>query len=90
MNRFTSCIVSVLRCIASGPRTPQTAAAFKRSLLSLEAMDERCMPSASPLVFGSTHEFTGDTVRVSHEDVQSKMSKMDLTQTPGLGSERKH
>ena len=93
MNRFTNYFASVFHKISSFQCSTRTLNPSNQSRLNLECMDERCMPSVSPLTLGSTQELTNDSVIVSHENDLSKMtkmSKMEVAITLSPPSERKH
>jgi hypothetical protein len=91
MNRFTNYFASVFQKIRSSHRSTRMARVSNQSRLNLESMDERCMPSVSPMTLSSAHEVSHGPSIVAHDTVLSKMSKMDvaISLSPG-GDQRKH
>jgi hypothetical protein len=89
MNRFSNFIASVIHNVKSHNRSMRKESVSHRARLSLENMDERCMPSVSPLTLGSTHEVIYNPFIVSHDAELSKMEvKVALSST--LQEGRKH
>jgi hypothetical protein len=88
MNRFTNYFASVFHKIRSSHHSNRTARVSNQSRLRLESMDERCMPSVSPMTLGSAHEVTYSPSIVAHEAVPSKMD-VAISLSPG-GEQRKH
>jgi hypothetical protein len=87
MDRFTKYFAGVFHKIRSSHRSTRRATASTQSRLSLESLDERYMPSVSPLTLASNSELTNDSVRVSHE---TEFSKMDMAIALDSTTERKH
>src|SRR5262249_29653745 len=55
MNRFSTLLSSPFRCARSRSRSPASRRPSRRIGLSAEQLDDRCLPSGSPLSLASNH-----------------------------------
>jgi Calpain family cysteine protease len=55
MNRLTKFVASLLPRARSTKRSPEKNKSDRRASLGLECLDDRCLPSGSPLSFSSNH-----------------------------------
>jgi hypothetical protein len=67
MNQLTKLVTSSFRRARSTDRTPATTKPTKRAALGLECLDDRCLPSGSPLTLASNHNlYYGSSVVLSN------------------------
>ncbi len=89
MNRFTAAILSVFRTSRTSSRPVRRERASGHARLSVENLNDRCLPSASALASAATPEAAFGPALVSQQPAPLAMAEM-AAPTAGAGLERKH
>ncbi len=89
MNRFTAAILSVFRTRRTSSRPVRRERASGHARLSVENLNDRCLPSASPLASAATPEASFGPALVAPQSAPLSLAEM-AAPSAGAGLERKH
>jgi hypothetical protein len=89
MNRLSSFFASIIHKTKSCERSKSKGNVSKLTRLRLESLDERCLPSASPLTLASNHDLSHEPAIVAVH-AETKLVFQNVTVESTSSEQRKH